>query len=506
MGGLWRRASGRLAWLTAIGLGALSALALPPLFVLPALPLAVCGLLGLLARCVGWRRAALLGFCFGFGHHCVGLYWITDAIMLEAARFWWLVPIAVPGLAAVLGVFIAAACALAWLAPPGWRRVVVLAGGWVLMDLARSFVATGFPWNPLGSVWALPGPLGDVFLQPAALLGVHGLTLATMLLAAVPSLSRSTWLGGVAALAAWGGFGLWRLQGEAVAPEAVSVVLVQGNIAQGHKWDRAYVLDIFQRYLDLTRTGVAAARAAHPASRVVVVWPETSSPFLLDRDQPARAAIMDAAGEGATVLAGSIRYDTRQRPRNSLIAVTSAAAPPAATYDKWHLVPFGEYQPWWARVGVQLVQGDGLQPGPGPRTMRLPGLPPLGPLICYEAIFPAAIVDQGDRPAWLVNVTNDAWFGDSSGPRQHLAAARMRAVEEGLPLFRAANTGISAAFDGFGHELGRLEMGRAGTLTRMLPAPLPRPPDTYLGLWGPGALAAALAALGLLRRRKRSVI
>ena len=284
------------------------------------------------------------------------------------------------------------------------------------------------------------------------------------------------------------------------------MVLVQGNIAQGQKFDRAFVLGIFHHYLDLTAEGAAAARAAQPDDRIVVVWPETASPFLLDTDQPARAAIMAAAGEGATVLAGGIRYDAQQRPRNSLIAVTSAAGPPAAVYDKWHLVPFGEYQPWWADIGIQLSPGDGLYPGPGPRTMMLPGLPPLGPLICYEAIFPAAIIAAGPRPAWLVNVTNDAWFGNSTGPRQHLAAARMRAVEEGLPLVRAANTGISAAFDGFGHELGRIEIDRAGVLIRRLPAALPQPPDSYVGLWGPLVAALALAGLGCLPQPRRASI
>ena len=142
----------------------------------------------------------------------------------------------------------------------------------------------------------------------------------------------------------------------------------------------------------------------------------------------------------------------------------------AAIYDKWHLVPFGEYQPDWFPCGIQIVPGGGFARGPGPRTLHVPGLPPVGPLICYEAIFPGQIVDSADRPAWIVNITNDAWFGNSSGPRQHLAAARMRAVEEGLPLLRAANTGITAAFDARGHELARLERATAGALVVPLPA------------------------------------
>lgn len=492
---------GRRASLLAVVLGVASALALPPFHVLPLLPVAICGLLALLGAQRGWRGAARVGFCFGFGHHLLGLYWITDAIMLDAAQFWWLVPIAVPLLAAALAVFVAASCVLARLAHPGWPRAVTLAGGWVLADLARSVAFTGFPWNPLGSVWALPGVSGDIFLQPAALLGVHGLTLATVLLCAMPRLGRRAWLGAAVALLIWGGFGLWRLGWSTEANAPLSVVVAQGNIAEGQKWDRAHAMASFAVYLDLTRDAAAAARAASPGVPVVVVWPETASPFLLDSDANARAAIADAVGSGGTVLAGSIRFDSRQQPRNSLMAVRTAG-PPLAIYDKWHLVPFGEYQPAWARIGIQLVPGDGLAPGPGPRTLHVPGLPPFGALICYEAIFPAWIVDQADRPDWLVNITNDAWFGDSSGPRQHLAAVRMRAVEEGLPLFRAANTGISAEFDAFGRELGRLPIGARGVLPHELPGRLPPTLASRLGLLGPGLAALAMALLGICHGRR----
>ena len=166
-----------------------------------------------------------------------------------------------------------------------------------------------------------------------------------------------------------------------------------------------------------------------------------------------------------------------------------------AVYDKWHLVPFGEYQPDWFPLGIQVVPGGGFGRGPGPRTLHVPGLPSFGPLICYEAIFPGQVVDPTDKPEWLVNVTNDAWFGNSAGPRQHLAAARLRAVEQGLPLVRAANTGISAVFDAHGHEIGRLGLNRAGTLSAALPPPLPAPLFARAGLLLPGGLAIACLAL-----------
>ena len=342
----WRAAA------ASFGLGVLSAAALPPVHAIPVLLLAVPGLLALIggsrrAREAGWR-----GFCFGFGHHVVGLYWITEAILFEAARFWWLVPLAVPALAAVLALFIALPCAAAWGARPGWRRAAVLAGAWVLADLARQFIATGFPWNPWGSVWTVPGPFGDVALQPAAWVGVHGLTLVTLLLAATPALGRHAMAAGAVALLLWAGAGAARLHlATASSPPGLDVVLVQGNVPQGHKWDRAFVMETFDRQLALTRTGVAQAAREHPGQPAVVVWSETASPFLLEQDAAARAAIVAAAQAPGLVapgllppglLIGSVRFDSARRPSNSLMALP-ADGPPVAVYDKWHLVPFGEY-------------------------------------------------------------------------------------------------------------------------------------------------------------------
>ncbi len=483
-------ASSRPCW-HAAALGVLAAAALPPVHAAPVLLFVVPALLALLARQDSARQAGWVGFWFGFGHHVVGLYWITEAILIESARFWWLVPIAVPLLAMVLAVFIALPCIAAWHARPGWRRVLVLAGAWVLADLARQFVASGFPWNPWGSVWAAPYALGDIFQQPAAYVGVHGLTLATLLLAATPALGRQAMLGGAATLAAWAGFGLWRLAQPTLPAHGITVVLVQGNVAQGQKWDPQAAMAQFRHHLDLTREGVDRAGGGP----VVVVWPETAAgAFLLDVRADARAAISDAAG-GAPALVGSVRFDADRRPRNSLFGIVGAG-PPAGVYDKWHLVPFGEYQPGWALLPIQLVPGGGFASGPGPATMRVAGVPAVGPLICYEAIFSGQTVDPTDRPDWLVNVTNDAWFGNSTGPRQHLAAARLRAVEEGLPLMRAANTGISAAFDAFGREVARLGMNQAGTVVATLAGKLPQTPYARFGLFVPMSLALVAFACG----------
>ena len=495
--------SGLTAWLTglrgwradlaAFALGVLSAAALPPVFALPILLIAVPGLLLLIDAARGPAVAARRGWWFGFGLHLVGLYWVTEAILIEAARFWWFVPIAVPALSATLALFIAPAAALARCARAGWPRSLALAGAWVLGDLARQVVLTGFPWNLWGSDWEFPGRLGDIFIQPAAWVSIHGLTFLTVLLASVPLLGWRWRIGGVALVAVWGAAGLLRLDElKQTPPPGLKVVLVQGDVPEGQKWDRDLALRIFRRYLELTHKGVAEAGGGPK----VMVWPETASPFLLEPDPEARQAIEAAAG-GGPALIGAVRFDRRGRPRNSLFALEGDGTI-AAVYDKWHLVPFGEYQPRWVPIPVQVVPGGGFARGGGPATMHVPSLPSVGPSICYEDIFPGQIIDAADRPDWMVNVTNDAWFGNSTGPRQHLAAARMRAVEEGLPLMRAANTGISASFDAYGHELARLGLDRTGVLTVPLPGKLPPTLFSRFGLPVPLAIAGAALAAGLL--------
>jgi apolipoprotein N-acyltransferase len=497
---LWRRIAslrGFRADLAALLAGLFAALALPPIFALPFLFVSVPVLLVLIGSSRSPWVAARRGWWFGFGVNLIGLYWITEAILVEAARFWWFIPIAVPALSAVLAVFIAFAAGTARLAPAGWPRVLALAGAWVLGDLARQFIATGFPWNLWGSVWEFPGRAGDVMIQPAALASIHGLTLATILLAALPLLGWGFRAAGLALLAAWIGFGLHRSQAPSPSPTGIKAVLVQGDIPEGQKWTPALAQEIFFRYLALTREGVTQAGSG----RKLVIWPETASPYLIDQEPTARRLIEDAS-EGAPSLIGSVRFDAEGRPRNSLFALDSSGAI-TGLYDKWHLVPFGEYQPNWFPLPVQVVPGGGFAAGPGPRTLHLPNLPPIGPLICYEAIFPGQVADEADRPSVLVNVTNDAWFGDSTGPRQHLEAARMRAVEEGLPLLRAANTGISAVFDAKGRELDRLGLDRAGVVVAEIPGRLPPTLFDRTGLWLPFGLAFSCLLIGLLAHFSR---
>jgi apolipoprotein N-acyltransferase len=479
-----RWCTGWRAYVAAALLGVVAAGALPPFTLVPLLFAALPGLLMLIGAAPSWRGAAGRGLVFGLFHHMAGLYWVTNAILVMAAEFWWAVPIAVPLLALVLATFIAIPCGLARLAPAGWPRVLVLAGCWVLGDLAREFVLSGFPWNPLASCWEMPGMLGVVFMQPAAWVGAPGLTLMTVLVAAGFGLGRRGALVGIAALLLWGGAGLLRLQGIA-PPTDLSAVIVQPDVSEAdhrdHGRDPAWVAQVFDRALALTRKGVAEAGGG----RKIVIWPETGSPYALAQDQGARLALADASAPALMSLSGTERFESAMVAHNSLVAVTPQGAV-AAIYDKAHLVPYGEYFPSYAHF---MLGEQGFTPGPGIRTLHLPGLPAIGPLICYEAIFPAQVVDEADRPALLVNITNDAWFGDSAGPRQHFAAARMRSVEEGLPMLRAANTGISAVIDAHGRVTARLGLDRRGVLVAAIPGALPRTLFGRIGLAAPLTLS-----------------
>ncbi len=495
--GFWR------ALATAFGLGAFAALALPPVHAVPVLLVALPGLFIMTMEAPSARRAALLAFAWGWGFHVAGLHWLTNAILTEVERYWWLVPLAVPGLAIPLAGFtLIPALAARW-AAPGWPRILAFASAWVAAEMLRGILFTGFPWNLIGSVWAF----GALPIQSAAWIGVHGLGLVTMLVVLAPMMGGRGAAGSLAAVAALAAFGLARLVPQEADPEPVALVLVQGNVAQEAKWREDSRIPIFQRYIDLTAAGVRAAQRDAPDSRILVIWPETASPFLLANDPNAARLATAPLPPGATLLAGSVRAEFAPDGRptrvwNSLVALDAQGAVLDA-YDKVHLVPFGEYTPLRGLLPIRLVLSAlDFSAGPGLRRISLPGLPSFGSLICYEVIFPGAVT-PADRPGFLVNVTNDAWFGVSAGPYQHLAAARLRAVEEGLPLARAAQTGISAVFDARGREVERLGLAETGVVLAPLPRAGSPTPFASLGLWVPFTFLALVALLsGILSNRK----
>jgi apolipoprotein N-acyltransferase len=469
--------------------GLASALALPPVHLLPVLLLSVPAFLRLIGAAETKKQLTWIGWLFGFGLNLGGLYWITEPILTEAATFWWLVPLAAPLLAAAVAFYSLIPAYAAWFAKPGLPRLLIFSGAWVISDLIRQFAFSGFPWNLWGTDWAIPGTLGTIFIQPAAIFGVHGLTLLTVFLAGMPLFKRRGLLVLVVALLAWAGFGVWRLQ-TPVKPTGITVAMVQPDFPVPGSFERAALISRWQRLLAMSHAGLQAGANT-------VIWPEGSSPWLLDSDPVARAQL--AAVTGTTpILAGSLRVAGPNDYRNSLV-VTDGPGPAVAVYDKWKLVPFGEYMPRWIPVKITPdVLGTGFTPGTGPKTLDVPGLPPFGPLICYEDIFTGEILDEKDRPSWLVTVTDDAWFGNSAGPRQHFVNAQLRAVEEGLPLARDANSGTSAMIDAFGRVDSYLPLGAQGVLVAPLPGKLPPTIYARLGLEIPTAMAILTLLAGLL--------
>jgi apolipoprotein N-acyltransferase len=489
--------------LSAFGLGAVVALALPPFNLWPCL-LGFAGLLDLLRRAEDRRQAFVLGWCFGFGHCLVGLYWIAIAFFADAERFGLLAVPAVLLLCAGLAFYPALAALLVSLYR--WRSgsaaALALALAWLLTEWLRGHLFGGFPWNLIGYAFAGSGGLS----QLAAVTGIWGLSLLAVAVGALPVTllepgARARWqptvAAGLALAVVWLG-GTLRLPDAPTAPVAgVRLRLVQGDIAQTLKWQPEQRARWFQRYLELS---------ARPADHIkAIIWPESATPYPLDQEPEARRLIARVVPPGGLLLTGSARFDLESEPPrawNSLFALDDTGRI-LAVYDKHDLVPFGEFLPFrtlLGRLGLEkLTQGSiDFQPGPGRETLTLPGLPPFSPLICYEAIFPGRVVDPHARPDWLLNVTNDAWFGRSSGPYQHFAMARFRAIEEGLPLVRAANTGISAVVDPFGRIQARLDLDVTGVLDAALPAPLAEPPPfARLGLW-PVVVAAGLVVILML--------
>jgi apolipoprotein N-acyltransferase len=470
----WRRRV--LAW----SAGGTLTLALPPIYVLPALVLGFSTLLWLLESSRRVREAAGVGWWFGFGHFLTGLYWIAYSFFVDAERLGWLGVPAVIGLSAFLALFPAGAAALArTICASGPGAVLALASTWTAAEWLRGHVLTGFPWNLIG--YALT--LGDAPLQAAAFFGIYGLSFATVLIGSLPALcagaDRIQWwpvaLSLALGVALWAG-GAVRL---GLAPELTSVLsvrVVQGNIPQRLKWHPSEREAILERYIALSR-----GEQTRPD---VVIWPETALPFAITT--ASSLDLLDTAAQGTPLLTGAIRVGPTgaNQAWNSLVAIDPTGAVMGA-YDKAHLVPFGEYVPLrWLLPSLPLVTGRGdFSPGPGPRTLRVPGIPPFSAAICYEAIFPGAVGDRKDRPQWIVNVTNDAWFGTSSGPYQHFAMSRVRAIEEGLPLVRAANTGVSAGIDPYGRVIGQLDLNESGFLDISLPRALSPPIYARIGDW-----------------------
>jgi apolipoprotein N-acyltransferase len=512
----WKRAA------IALIAGALSSLAMAPFNAWPVLfltfPIMVWLIDGAAAgRGRGVPAAAMAGWWFGLGYFVPGLYWIGDAFLVDASTFAWLMPFAVLGLPAYLALFTAFGFALARLI---WTRdasrVIALAASLTIAEWLRGHVLTGFPWNAFG--YALTEPLA--LAQTASLIGLWGLTFLSIAIFASPAVlidgssrGRRPWIAPTMALAllvVMGVFGGIRLALQPTTMVAnVKLRIMQPNLQQDVRFNYAAKAEVMQKYLTLSdRASGPQSTGVRDAS--ILIWPESAFPFFLTREADAMAQIAELLPKGTVLITGSVRAPdvppgTRITRAYNSIYVIDHDGSVLSVYDKLHLVPFGEYLPFqdlMEKLGfVQLtkVQG-GFIAGTRRRSMEIPNAPRALPLICYEAVFPGDVASRDDRPGWIVNLTNDGWFGISTGPYQHLQQARLRAIEEGLPVVRAANTGISAVIDPLGRIVARLGLGVEGVLDASLPSAIA--PTIYARNGDiPAAIIVAAALLFAIRRR-----
>jgi apolipoprotein N-acyltransferase len=525
--------------LIAFASGATGALAMAPFSIFPALIITLTVAAWLLdgaaeadaRRGLGLinslKSAAFDGWWLGFGYFVAGLWWLGDAFLVEADRFAWALPLGILGLPAALALFTALGFGIArllWV--PGPARLFALAVGLGTSEWLRGHLFTGFPWNLFGMA------LGDhlILAQAASAVGIYGLTLIAIPLFAAPATwadadtkRRLPWaiIAAIAALTGLALFGALRL---ALATDpgfvaGVQLRIMQPNLGQDAKFRPEYRDAILDRYLALSD------RATSPQSTGLadvthLIWPESAFPFILGRDAQGLARIGAALPPRTILITGAARMDAAaSRPRDGSATVFNAVQVIASggtiidSSDKAHLVPFGEYLPFAAllnRIGLRqfISVPGGFEPGEHRKGLSVPGLPLVSPLVCYEAIFSGEVMPQiwppgrDRRPGLLLNVTNDGWFGAYAGPQQHFAQARLRSIEEGLPLIRAANTGISAIIDAYGRVLDKLPSGVEGVLDGKLPLSIS---PTLFARWGnlPAFAMFIIMLSGVLVRRFR---
>ena len=463
------------------------------------------------------RAAFFRGWMGGVGYFAIGMWWIVEPFMVDAKDQGWMAPFALVLMAGGLALFWgAAALAYRALKTPGPARLLVFAGCLAGFEWLRGHVLTGLPWDLPGETWRA----GSAPSQAAALVGAYGLTWITLAIAAAPAvlaqpLSRprkaATLAVALAALAGLYAYGGARLAGaQRPRPDAPVVRVVQADIDQKNKWKPENLRMVFDIYVDLTTRKAAVAPT-------IVIWPEGALPAVIDDllapTSPYVAPLREAVAPGQTLLMGANRAERdatgTARYYNSLVAFHREAGGLRVTgvYDKHHLVPFGEYMPAGdlaAKVGFRSMVHmlDDFSAGPPSRPIAPWGVPAVQVLICYEALFPGVTREgahaAGLRPAWILNVSNDAWFGEGSGPLQHLNIASYRAIEEGLPIVRATPTGVSAVIDAYGRTVpgARLGLGDLGVIDAPLPPALGETPFYHGGdLWfGLMLLLSGLAA------------
>ncbi|MGJ8528710.1 apolipoprotein N-acyltransferase [Maritalea sp.] len=478
--------------------GALAALSMPPLFIFPALFIAFPILVWLLDGVetdLSWRQklfgpAFRIGWAFGFGYFTFSLHWMSGAFFIEPDLFLWALPLGLLGLPAVLAIFWGIGAALAHLMWSDYgQRIFALAACLSIAEFLRGHLFTGFPWNLPGYVFAIT----DQTLQLASILGIYGLSFLALLFAMSPA---SIWphmeqsakkrfgplFASIVLVAGFAAFGQMQLNANpTIFRDDVRLRLVQPNIPQVEKWKPENAVPIFEKLLAMSKEQSSPSDPGLIAA-THLIWPESVFPFLINDHPDALARIARLLPNGTTLIAGAARQDftlsgvdqNRDGIFNSIISFNDQGEI-NATYDKYRLVPFGEYVPFkplLSLLGIRelVTASDSFVHGDTPRKPFQPlGTPPLLPLICYEVIFSGGFGQIAQQAEWMLNLTNDAWFQGTIGPAQHFEHARMRAVEQGLPLVRVANTGLTAIIDPNGRITAALAPDQALILTANLP-------------------------------------
>ncbi|TNE35647.1 MAG: apolipoprotein N-acyltransferase [Alphaproteobacteria bacterium] len=504
--------------LLAFLLGALVALALAPVYMMFLLPVSFTGLVWIMAAAKTRKQAFFTGWWFAWGQFIAGLYWIGVAFTVDAATHEWLMPLPVLALPAFLAIFSGFACLFTWMSrAEGLARLLIFAAIWTAGEYIRGIIFTGFPWNLVGYVWGANLPV----LQSVAYIGIYGLTLITVFVSCLPALigetggsartARYALLLGCSLFAALVGLGAYRLT--APAPgiyEKTNLRLVQPNIAQTDKWKQDLRVGHVRKILQLSLT---------PATQKpdYLIWPETAVPFYLTTSESLRNELADFVPKGGAIITGAPRYSPVTRQYWNSLQALDEKGRITAIYDKQHLVPYGEYMPLRSLMTMtgltHLIpaldqMSDFASPDKtAPRIVKIGNLPPARAMICYEIAFPWEVA-TGRPFDWILNITNDGWFGNTSGPYQHLAMARTRAIEQGVAVVRAANTGISAIIGPYGRFEKRLGLDMSGVVDGALPRPLPgRTLYARFGEYIPVGLTLFFLAAGALlskqRRRRR---
>ncbi len=457
-------------------LGAVLTLAFAPFDLWPLAAIALSGFFVILNATSSRTHCLLRTYCFGYGFFMAGTWWMAKALLVDAAQFGWLVPFCVIGLTGVYALWFLAFGALYWFTRTrniilNLLRFTIL---WVLVEYLHSLGMFGFPWNLAGYI-ALSSLRMSQF---ASLFGVYGLSFVVVLMALMPVLflnpqPKKYQIFGVSILLGLPlvlyAFGMIRMEQEPAMSDA-RVRVVQAAIPQAVKWTNEGKLDSLDLHARLSRVATDG-----PPPRIVI-WPESAFPFTLYEGSSWPSRLATLVPHHGTLITGTVRAEEVEGVTqfyNSIVAIDWAGYI-AAAYDKHQLVPFGEFVPFRALLPMNKITPGAVDflRGKGPQTLAINGVPPFSPLVCYEAVFADFATHHSMRPAWLLNVTNDGWYGNTPGPYQHFAMARMRAVEQGLPLVRAANNGISAVVDPYGQILRMLHLNARGVIDQTLPKPL----------------------------------